>query len=51
VDFACYERRVIIELQGGQHNVEKEKDGERDLWLKNRGFKVLRFRFRNKGKK
>jgi len=43
VDFVCYERRVIIELDGGQHNVEKKKDEERDVWFRNEGFKVLRF--------
>jgi very-short-patch-repair endonuclease len=43
VDFVCYERRVIIELDGGQHNVDIDKDEERALWLKNRGFKILRF--------
>jgi len=42
VDFVCYERRVIIELDGGQHNVDTGKDEERDCWFKNEGFKVLR---------
>jgi very-short-patch-repair endonuclease len=43
VDFVCYERRVIIELDGGQHSAEREKDEERDGWLGTQGFKVLRF--------
>ena len=43
VDFVCYERGIIIEVDGGQHAIEKEKDEERDNWLKREGFKVLRF--------
>ena len=43
VDFVCYERGIIIEIDGGQHSVEKEKDNERDGWFEGQGFKVLRF--------
>ena len=43
VDFACFEARVVIEVDGGQQAVEKEKDEERDTWLRSHGFKVLRF--------
>ncbi len=43
VDFVCFEKKVIIELDGGQHSVEPEKDKERDKWLNVQGFKVLRF--------
>ena len=43
VDFVCFEKKVIIELDGGQHSVEKQKDLSRDSWLKNQGFRVLRF--------
>jgi very-short-patch-repair endonuclease len=42
-DFVCYERRIVIEVDGGQHAPEKEKDTKRDKWLKAQGFKVLRF--------
>jgi len=41
VDFVCFEKKVIIEVDGGQHSVETDK--ERDEWLKSQGFKVLRF--------
>jgi very-short-patch-repair endonuclease len=34
---------LIIELDGGQHALEKEKDAVRDQWLSAEGFKVLRF--------
>ena len=42
-DFVCYEKRLIIEADGGQHAVEKEKDEERTQWLNSQGFTVLRF--------
>jgi len=43
VDFICQEAKVIIEVDGGQHSVEKERDLERDRWLEEQGYKVLRF--------
>lgn len=43
VDSACIENRVIIEVDGGQHALEKDKDIERDNYLGEQGFKVLRF--------
>src|SRR5688500_8791032 len=42
LDFACLERRLVIELDGGQH-ADSEKDVIRDAWLAARGFRVLRF--------
>jgi very-short-patch-repair endonuclease len=41
VDFVCFDKRVIIEADGGQHSVET--DANRDAWLSSQGFKVLRF--------
>ena len=43
VDFVCFEKRVIIEADGGQHSVETQKDKARDEWFYSQGFKVLRF--------
>ena len=43
VDFVCFEKRVIIEVDGSQHQTEKGKDRKRDQWLKRQGFRVLRF--------
>jgi very-short-patch-repair endonuclease len=43
VDFICHEKKIIIEVDGGQHSVEQAKDNERDNWLKEQGYKVLRF--------
>ena len=43
VDFVCFETRVIVELDGGHHNEQRQYDLERDAWLESRGFRVLRF--------
>ncbi|MBI5359191.1 MAG: endonuclease domain-containing protein [Planctomycetes bacterium] len=44
VDFACFEKRLVIEIDGGQHAEDiKEKDEERDEFLRQQGFKVFRF--------
>lgn len=43
VDFACFERRLVIEVDGGQHAARKLEDRKRDGHLKSSGFKVLRF--------
>lgn len=43
VDFCCFEKRLIIELDGGHHRKTKTQDFERDHYLKQQGFKVLRF--------
>ena len=41
-DFVCLEKRIIVECDGGQH-AKENIDKERDAYLNNRGFKVLRF--------
>jgi very-short-patch-repair endonuclease len=43
VDFVCLERRLIIELDGGQHAEQVAYDQQRDAWLVNQGYTVLRF--------
>lgn len=43
VDFVCFEKLIIIEVDGGQHAAEGVKDRERDSYLQQFGFKVLRF--------
>lgn len=42
VDFVNLERKIIIEVDGGQH-LENKKDKLRDKWLKEQGYEVLRF--------
>jgi len=43
VDFVCHEKRIIIEVDGGQHSIDKAIDKERDEWLIEQGYKVMRF--------
>ena len=44
-DFVCLERKLIIELDGGQHALSDEilKDRQRDAWLEKEGYSVVRF--------
>ena len=42
VDFVNFEKKVVIELDGGQHALHSG-DGIRDEWLRGEGYKVLRF--------
>jgi very-short-patch-repair endonuclease len=41
VDFCCLERRLVVELDGGQHN--EARDAFRTAWLQGSGFRVIRF--------
>jgi very-short-patch-repair endonuclease len=44
VDFVCFEVKLIIEVDGGQHAKEVlQRDMARDRWLRLQGFTVLRF--------
>jgi len=43
VDFVCLEKRLIIEVDGGQHSGHASYDSERNAWLESQGFSVLRF--------
>ncbi len=43
VDFVSFEKKLIIELDGSQHILQKQKDEIRDEYLKNKGYRVLRF--------
>jgi len=40
-DFACHTARLVIELDGGQHN--EAGDAKRTADLESRGYRVLRF--------
>jgi very-short-patch-repair endonuclease len=42
VDLVCREQRLVIEVDGGQH-VGSSRDAIRDRWLRNHGYRVLRF--------
>ncbi len=41
VDFVCLEKRLVVEVDGGQH--ADQVDAQRDNWLRDEGFLVLRF--------
>ena len=43
VDFICFERRLILEIDGGHHSEQPARDAKRDEWLREQGFTVLRF--------
>jgi very-short-patch-repair endonuclease len=42
-DFCCLERRLIVELDGGQHAEQEAADALRSRFLAAEGFRVLRF--------
>jgi very-short-patch-repair endonuclease len=44
-DFVSFEARLIVELDGPPHDTveQRQHDRRRDEWLKQQGFKVLRF--------
>ena len=42
VDFVCFDRKIVVEVDGWQH-LDNPEDRERDSWLNNEGFTVLRF--------
>jgi len=41
VDFVCVQHALIIEVDGGQH-ADSSADKQRDTWLQQRGWRVLR---------
>lgn len=43
VDFACWQSKLIIELDGSQHSENAQYDAARTTWLERRGWRVLRF--------
>jgi len=42
LDFVCLEAKLVIEVDGGQHN-ESATDLVRDQVLENAGFRIMRF--------
>jgi very-short-patch-repair endonuclease len=43
VDFVCAEKRLIVELDGGQHATAKTYDERRTLELEQLGYRVVRY--------
>ncbi len=42
-DFYCHQHEVIVELDGGIHELQKDYDAERAAYLIARGFRIIRF--------
>jgi very-short-patch-repair endonuclease len=42
-DFCCFEQRLVVELDGGQHVDQSDADRRRSDFLLSRGYRVLRF--------
>jgi very-short-patch-repair endonuclease len=43
VDFVCFEKKIVIEVDGGQHSDTRDQDALSDAWFKAQGFSVFRF--------
>ena len=43
VDFCCVDAKLIVELDGGQHDTNGERDADRTRILEAMGYLVLRF--------
>ncbi len=45
VDFVCISQMLIIELDGGYHQLPEQQTSDefRQQWLENQGFRVIRF--------
>lgn len=45
LDFVCFDRRIVVEVDGSQHSedAQADHDATRDMVLRREGFQVLRF--------
>ena len=43
VDFVCVEKKIVIEIDGGQHALNTVHDIKRSDFLRNKGYRILRF--------
>ncbi|MHB8132759.1 MAG: endonuclease domain-containing protein [Anaerolineaceae bacterium] len=43
VDFCCVQLKLIIEIDGKVHDFQKEYDQEREVYLIDEGYQVIRF--------
>ncbi|MQA66591.1 MAG: DUF559 domain-containing protein [Alphaproteobacteria bacterium] len=41
-DFVCFESKLVVEVDGGQHANSRD-DAKRTAWLESQGFRVVRF--------
>ena len=43
VDFLCHQRKLVIELDGAQHDAERDYDEARTQEIERHGFTLIRF--------
>ena len=43
LDFVCIDKKLVVEIDGGQHMERQEKDRERTRYLEVKGYRVIRF--------
>jgi len=43
VDFVCIERKLVVEIDGGQHAQQVAKDAVRTTVIQAKGYRVIRF--------
>jgi very-short-patch-repair endonuclease len=39
----CHEARLIVEIDGGQHDLSSPREAERSGFLQNEGYRIVRF--------
>ena len=42
-DFYCHQHELIVEVDGGIHEMQKEYDADREAYLNALGFRIIRF--------
>ncbi len=44
LDFVCHSARLVVEVDGGIHDLDfvASRDAEREAWIRGRGYRVLR---------
>ena len=42
-DFVCHAARLIVEIDGGQHDLSQTEEANRTRFLESEGYRVLRF--------
>ena len=43
VDFCCFEKKLVIELDGGQHDENTDAVERRSACLREQGYRIMRF--------
>ena len=43
VDFICHDARLVVEVDGGGHAAQIDRDRERESFLETRGYRTVRF--------